>query len=297
VPQSPPDTQPVVQHKEPPKKVVVLRARPPVVILISEEIPAYRQVADGVANGVGKRATVVAVGADEVARKKLIALLRKPEYQQFVAIGLDAAKVAKEMASDEDEVIFCQIFNYKDHNLLGPRAKGVAALPSSAELFAAWVRIAPNLKVVGVITGPGIEEVIAEAEVQAKRHGITLRHKVVNSDKELLFEYKQMAPTLQGLWLLPDNRVLSGRSIRELMTFSVRNSKQVAVFSDSLLRLGGLLSVTSSEDEIVAKVLRRLDEAYRANGVPGPDLMMLDQARLEINTIAAKRYSAAQPTN
>jgi hypothetical protein len=107
----------------------------------------------------------------------------------------------------------------------------------------------------------------------------------------MLFEYKQMAPLLQGLWLLPDNRVLSGRIIKEVMSFSVRNSKQVAVFNDDILRLGGFLSVTSRPEEIAAKVAQRLDEAYRGKGVPGPDLLLLQEGDIQVNAIVAKRYN------
>jgi ABC-type uncharacterized transport system substrate-binding protein len=152
--------------------------------------------------------------------------------------------------------------------------------------------MSPTVKEVGVITGSGLETVIAAARREAAARGIALRHQVVGNDKELLFSYKQMAASVQGLWLLPDNRVLSGRIIKEVMAFSVRNSKQVAVFSDDLLALGGLLSITSRSEEIAAKVVQRLQEAYRGKGVPGPDLLLLEEGDIKINAIVAKRYTS-----
>ncbi len=281
----PPRPQPKKLKKSPPPPP------PPVVVLVSEAIPAYQQVAAELEKRLSKRATVVYLSAEVKGRKQLSALLKKPEYQQFVAIGLAAAKEARLLAGGEDELIFCQVFNYQGHNLVGPRAKGVGALPGTVAMFSTWSKMSPALKSVGVITGPGLDEMIAAATNEAAKHGIQLQHKVVNTDKELLFEYKQMAPSIQGLWLLPDNRVLSGRTIKELMSFSVRNAKQVVVFSNAILRLGGLLSVTARSDEIAAKVIERLQDAYKGKGVPGPDLVQLEDGVIQINRVAAKRYN------
>lgn len=284
----------VVQEKPEPKpkpQVKKERPLPPVLILVSEAIPAYQQVADELKRLFPRRSTILYLSKDARERKQLANLLKKPEYQQFVAIGLAAAREARGLAGKEDELVFCQVFNYQGHKLVDPASKGVGALPGTAELFATWSGMSPSLKSVGVITGSGLEKVVARATVEAAHHGIELRHRVVSTDKELLFAYKQMAPTVQGLWLLPDNRVLSGRTIRELMTFSVRNAKQVVVFSEALLRLGGLISITAQPEEIAGKVARRLKAASRVKGVPGPDLLLLEGGEIKVNTVAAKRYN------
>lgn len=286
---------PVVKLEKPkPQPVIAVkkqRPKPAVVVLISESIPAYQQVADELEKRIAERPTVINLDNTNMGRKQLIRQLNSKEYQQFVAIGLEAAKLAKALAGKEDELIFCQVFNYQKYNLVGPRAKGVGALPGTAEMFAKWSEMSPSLKRVGVISGPGLETVIASARKEAARHGIELQHRVVETDKELLFEYKQLAPALQGLWVLPDNRVLSGRTIKELMSFSVRNGKQVAVFSEGILRLGGVLSITTRPEEIAAKVEQRLQAAYKANGVPGPELLLLEQGEIQVNSVAAKRYN------
>jgi hypothetical protein len=274
-----------------PKKVHTPPPLPPVVILVSEPIPAYQQVAEELEKLLPRRSTIVYLSPEAKARTQLSPHLKNPEYQQFVAIGLSAATEAKALTGSEDELIFCQVFNYQEYDLVGPRAKGVGSLPGTAAMFSTWSKMSPALKSVGVVTGPGLEEVIAAASSEASSYGIQLHHRVVNTDKEMLFEYKQMAPLLQGLWLLPDNRVLSGRIIKEVMSFSVRNSKQVAVFNDDILRLGGLLSVTTRPEEIAAKVVQRLQEASKGKGVPGPDLLLLQEGDIQVNAIVAKRYN------
>ena len=294
-PPPPVKAAPVVKQEKPkPRPVKAVkkpRPKPPVVVLLSESIPAYQQVANELEKRLTERSTVINLDTSSMGRKRLIKQLNRKDYQQFVAIGLEAAKLAKMLAGKEDELIFCQVFNYQKYNMVGPRAKGVSALPGTAEMFARWSEMSPSLKRVGVITGPGLETVFASASKEAAKHGIELQHRVVATDKELLFEYKQLAPALQGLWMLPDNRVLSGRTIKEVMSFSVRNGKQVAVFSDAILRLGGVLSITTRPEEIAAKVEQRLQAAYKGKGVPGPELLLLEQGDIKVNSVAAKRYN------
>lgn len=290
--ESPP---PVVAPKPQAAPAVKAKPLPPVTILVSEAIPAYQQVADELMRRLSKRAQVITLDKEERSSAERIGALRRDEYQQFVAIGIDAAQQVKQLAGAEDEVIFCQIFNYQDYDLVGPRSKGVAAWPGTAVLFSRWSKMSPGLKRVGVFTAPGLEVIIEAATREARKYGITLVHRVVDSDKELLFQYKQLAPSLQGLWLLPDNRVLSGRTIKELMSFSIRNRLQVAVFSEVLLRLGGLISITTSEKEIAEKVVGRLQAALNSDGVPGADLMLLQQGIVTVNPVIAKRYNLNYP--
>ncbi len=46
--------------------------------------------------------------------------------------------------------------------------------------------------------------------------------------------------------MVPDNRVLSLNVIRDIMAHSVKEGKDVAVFTQELLSLGGLISAETS---------------------------------------------------
>lgn len=296
VSEPPPAPAPPTVKRQPAPPVPVVKkqkeepAAPEVVILISEAIPPYTKVAKELLQQLPQEPTVLYLNHGGQVDEELNDILKQSKYQQIVAVGLKAAMEAKRLAGMEDEVIFCQVFNYQDYRLTGPRSKGVGAVPGTRSLFASWRKMSPELKQVVVITGSGMEEVVMSAEAVAAEHGVVLRHQVVNNDKELLFEYKRMAPQIQGLWLLPDNRVLSGNAIRELLMFSVRNGKQVAVFSDELLRLGGLLSVSARPSEIAEKVIQRLQGARGEAGVPGPELLLLEDGDIQVNHIVARRF-------
>lgn len=277
----------------PPAPVVKRQPLPEVVILVSENTPAYTKVANLLARQLGKRGSIRYLTPSQMENLRILDAYKNDEHKQFVSVGLSASVAAKSLVNSQ--VVFCQVFNYQEYALFSPKHKGVSMIPSMSRTFAAWRAIAPATTDVGVITGPGLEDMMKVAAAVAKRHGITLHYSVVNSDKEYLFAYKQMADQVQGYWLLPDNRVLSGNALREVMTFSVRNSKQVVVFSNELLNLGGLISVTSDYRNIAQQVLDRLEAAQDKENIPGPDIGYLDRAVLKINPVMAQRFGLEIP--
>lgn len=264
-----------------------------VTILVSEDIPAYSEVANALARQLGKRSTVQYLSGRQLDDLKMVMAYNNDDHRQIVSIGLNASVSAKRLTNRQ--VVFCQVFNYQDYALLSARHKGVSMMPSLRKTFVTWRALAPKISDVGVISGPGFDDLIQAAKAEAKNHGINLHHVVVNSDKEYLYAHKQMAGKVQGYWLLPDNRVLSGLVLRDVMTFSVRNSKQVAVFNDELLKLGGLFSATANSQDIALQVQERLEQAQYNDTLPGPDIVYPDKLNLRINAVMAQRLNLAIP--
>jgi ABC-type uncharacterized transport system substrate-binding protein len=264
-----------------------------VVILVSEDTPAYTNVAKALARHLGQHGNIRFLSENLHENIKMVAAYKNDEKTQFVSIGLAASVAAKTLANRQ--VVFCQVFNYKDYDLFTARHKGVSMMPSMSKIFGTWRALAPDTTDIGVISGPGFEDMMQVAKSAAKNHGITLHHEVVTSDKEYQFAYKQMANNVQGYLLLPDNRVLSGNVLHDVMTFSVRNSKQVAVFSEELLSLGGLFSVTSDPQNVAQQVLERLEQSLGKDDIPGPDIVYLDKLILHINPVMAQRLNLEIP--
>ena len=207
-----------------------------------------------------------------------------------VAIGLPAARVARNLSGKH--VVFCQVFNYEDTKLVTPKMKGVAATPPVDDLFRTWKQLSPKLKRVGVITGGNLRDLMEEAQAAAKKHGLKLIHVQARSDKETLFAFKRLSPKIDGLWMVPDNRVLSSSVIRDIMAYSVRQGEQVAVFSDQLLALGGLLSAESSSADIAEQVLQRIEHIHEDSGMA---VRGLTNTTIRINAVMAKRLNLGIP--
>jgi len=80
----------------------------------------------------------------------------------------------------------------------------------------------------------------------------------------MLRAYKQMAPKVQGFWAVADNRILSRESVRDLLSFSAKQGKQVLVFTPELLGSGALLSAASDPADVAGRVLSIIGSTNRA---------------------------------
>ena len=265
---------------------------PGIAIILSDNSPAFVGVQREIGKKFLQRVEVYTL-ADEstyTATQKKIESSNEPVV---VAIGLPAARLARGLAGKK--VIFCQVFNYEDAELVTPWMKGVSATAPVREQFRVWKALYPKLSRVGIITGKNLQGLMKEAQAAARENQIRLDHVEVMSDKETLYAYKQLSPKMQGLWLVPDNRVLSRDVIRDIMAYSVKEGKQVAVFGRELLGLGGLISAETSYADIAEQVLARVRQAQEVSGVPGAPVIPLTRAVVKINTVMAKRLNLKIP--
>ena len=94
---------------------------------------------------------------------------------------------------------------------------------------------------IGVIIGEGHDDLIEDARRAAEKHEIELRVQVTHSDQETLYFFRRMVRDIDGFWLFPDNRILSGRVLQEMLADANRQQVPVTVPSDSMLQLGATL--------------------------------------------------------
>lgn len=264
---------------------------PGLIVLLSDGTPAFAGVQREITKKYPRKFATYTLGDESTypaLRKKI-----ESANDVVVAVGLPAAQLARGLSGKK--VIFCQVFNYEEAELVAPLVKGVSATPPVREQFRVWKMLSPGLKKVGVITGKNLRGFIDEARAAAAENRIKLIRVEVRSDKETLYAYKQLAPKIQGLWLVPDNRVLSHEVIRDIMSYSVKQGKQIAVFSHELLGLGGLVSAESSYADIAEQVLVRIKQAQEYVGVPGAPVAALTKADTRINAVMASRLNLTLP--
>jgi ABC-type uncharacterized transport system substrate-binding protein len=281
---------PAPQVKPEPMPVQLL---PGVSILVSRDIPAYTRVASELSKHLTKRSKVYNLDGDAEAVEKALRETQWSDREQVVAIGLAAARAAREFLAKQ--VIFCQVFNYTDYDLITPWMKGVSMLPRFSDQLRVWKDLDPKLRRVALLTGANQQHLVRAAADAARDHGMEVVYREVHSDKETLYSFKRLAPEVQGLWLLPDNRVLSAGVIRALMSYAVRQRKEVLVFSPTLLKIGGLISIEGTESDVAAQVLARLQQSYGQKEIPGPDVVPLTSMQLQINARVAKQLGLALP--
>ena len=198
-----------------------------------------------------------------------------------VAIGLRAAQSS--VAMSDKPVVFSQVFNYHDHELLTDSSRGIAALPPLDAQVAAWKKIDPTVARVGVIIGEGHEELIEEARAAAERFDIELRVQVTRSDQETLYYFRRMIRDIDGFWLFPDNRILSGRVLRDMLADAKRQQVPVTVPSESMLELGATVSITTVAADIARTIVRVIREIQGGNLDSIPPITQLSEIRVATN--------------
>ncbi len=257
-PELPAEPAPVVT----PEPVIVKPAIPlsQVAIVLSSRHPAY----ENIALELGEHLENFTVFDLSDKSQSPVAAFRKiddSETRAVVAVGLRAAISATSMSTVP--VVFCQVFNIQQNNLLSDNSRGISSLPPLDLQIAAWKKIDPSLKSIGAIIGPGHEDLIAEAELAAASHGIELHIRAANSDRETLYLFTRLVSDIDGFWLFPDNRILSGPVLKEMLSYASRHRVQISVFNESLLAMGATLS-SSTVDANIAATIR-----YTLKFVPG----------------------------
>lgn len=265
------------------------------VILQSSRSPAFAGVTQAIAEKLKGSVTVLSLKGSTNAEAEVARQLQANRDRVVVAVGLAAALAARKLRGTK--VIFCQVFNYEEFDLLTPWMKGVSATPPVSQQFQVWKQLDPNLKRVGVITGSGLHDLVAEARVAAAANGIEIKHAEVRYDLETLYAFRQLSPDIQALWLLPDNRVLSRNTLRDILSYSRQHGKQVVVFSAQLLSLGGMMTFESVHGDIADQVIARSKHALQTNGpdIPGPSMRPLTQLDIKINPLAVKQLGLPFP--
>jgi len=265
-----------------------------VAIILSNEISAYVSIANELGKQIGEgNYSIHNMKGRQDQTARVLNEVRLANTDQVVAIGLLAAKTGQQLG--DTPMVFCQTFNYNDYNLVSKSSKGVSLLPPFDLQLDAWRELSPGLDKVGVITGPNQRQLIKQIRSDADKANIEILNRTVYSDKEALVEFKRLMPSIQGLMLLPDNRVLSPDVLREIMSYSAKYRTQVVVYSPRLLQLGALMSLSSTESDIAASVVKRLGQIRRNGSIAGPDIAPLSEVQLRINPSVAKHLNLTVP--
>ncbi len=251
---------------------------PGVAIILTNSQPAYADVAVELAERL-ESYEVFDLGNDSEPPVSVLRRVNDSNSSVVVAIGLRAARSSVAMA--DKPVIFSQVFNHQEHALLTENSRGVAAIAPLDAQLAAWKKIDPTVVRIGVIIGEGHEDLIEEARQAADRHGVDLRVRVTSSDQETLYFFRRMIRDIDGFWLFPDNRILSGRVLQEMLSDAKRQQVPVTVPSESMLELGATLSISTVAADIARTIVRVIREVQSGNFSELPPITQLSEIRVQ----------------
>ena len=279
---------PPVPEAEPPP--VIVAPLPSVAIVLANRAPAYERVVEELSRHF-ERYYVYDLTDKSQPASTAFRLINDSDTAAVIAIGMQAARTA--VALSGPPVIFGQVFNYQDFGLITESSRGVAAIAPFDAQLAAWRNVEPEVSRIGVILGEGHEDLIAEARAAAAAHSVQLTVRVTQSDQETLYLFKRMAPDIDGFWLLPDNRVLSARVIREILDDARHRGITAVVPAESMLSLGAAISITTEPADIAARIASIVREIEAGRFADVPAMTPLSELRITTND-AVLRNRVAQ---
>ena len=133
------------------------------------------------------------------------------------------------------------------------------------------------------------------AQLAAESANVTIRYATSDSDRETLYQFKRLAPQIDGLWLIPDDKILSPTMLRELLSYAASHGVRVCVFSDALLPLGALMSASPTTGDVARTVRRVLESMIVGDTKSVPALTPLTELAIRINEQVAGRFGLVPP--
>ncbi len=268
-----PAPEPAVQVPTPP-------SLPPIAIVLTSSQPAYLDVAIELAAYFEDHA-VYDLSGESLPPVAVLRSVNDTNATAVVAIGLRAAQSS--VAMSKVPVVFSQVFNHQDYDLLNELSRGVAALAPLDAQLAAWRKIDPTITRIGLIIGEGHDELVADAELAAARHGMELHIRVAHSDQETLYFFRRMIRDIEGFWLFPDNRILSARVLSQMLELANRQQVPVVVPNEAMLNMGAAVSMSAVAADIAATIARVLQRIQAGEIDKVPPMTPLSEVRVEIN--------------
>lgn len=275
--------------------LVAHAAHADIILLLSDDKPSVTGVAKAISAAYGEKIETYHMGGSRRQENDIVQAVHNSNVRQVVAVGLLAAQLARQRLQSK-QVVFCQVLNFEEFDLITSSMKGVSGIPSLSAQFAAWKLLDPGLRRIGVITGRQASYMVQEAETAARRNGLEIVHVEVSSDRAVPLAAQELdEKRIHGLWLAPDSSILSHRAILDLMSYSVKNNLQVLAFSPALLKEGALLSATPDFAEIARVVLDRLRKAGDSSTLAGDAITPLATVKIIVNASAASRFGLTIP--
>jgi ABC-type uncharacterized transport system substrate-binding protein len=281
----------------PPPVTPAPRPKPPpaprdVVVLFQEGTDGYREVATEIVEQLPAaryRAALVPLHVPD--SPDLLAPLVALKPALAVAVGREAVDFAREHLG-ATPLVFCQVFNYQDLLGTGRPIWGVQPLPPVALQLRAWSSVDPSRKRIGLIVSDAQAALVAEARA-AVGDAVEIKSEVSSSDRETLYLFKRLAPQLDGLLLVPDNRILSPPVLRELLSYAVSHGVGVLVPNDALLSWGALVSASSTPADVARNVHAVVDRVSSGATSKLPAMTPLTEVKLRMNAGVARALGVA----
>ncbi|WP_420266178.1 ABC transporter substrate-binding protein [Candidatus Magnetominusculus dajiuhuensis] len=215
--------------------------------------------------------------------------IKRSRPGMVVAVGQEALTTA--LAFRDIPVLYMMVLNPSAIIQGHDNVFGVSMEIPAARQIASFVDVFPWVKRLGVIYNPANKDVfMKDAAQSAKRRGVVLVEKKVQSPKEVPSVLQSIRDKIDALWILPDVTVVTPENTEFIMLYSIESNIPVITFTDRHVALGAVMSLNIDPYEIGRQAG---DIITSGSGHIKKQIYEASIARVSINQITALKMAIA----
>ncbi|MBI5638541.1 MAG: hypothetical protein HZA03_11275 [Nitrospinae bacterium] len=239
-----------------------------IAILVSQDIPPYKQAVSSFAAGVG-RVTISThdMNGDVADGRHYLEGAANGGARLIVAVGAKAMAAAADFA---ERLPVLTLMAPEPAKILGYGSLGfgITLSPNPADQFALLHELLPEAKTIGVIYGSGIlSDELTDGLTAARaryRHRYRVVEEKVSSPDGAPGAFRRAVEASDAIWLVFDETVVTEQSIEYLFALALEKRIPVIGFSKKTVQKGALFTAFSDYGDIGAQAAMLAKKALAA---------------------------------
>lgn len=263
----------------------VALARDAVVVLRSDDLPAYDAPIEAFSQAVGHPVEVIGLRGDRAVAHRVVTELSADPPPAVLALGSKAAWIAARQLPATVPVVWAMVRDPERYDLDGLNLTGVRMQIPPAMALAQFQLFAPEAKKLGILLSvSNSDPSVAEAIQAAREAGYTVIARRVTSSRDVRRQLATLAREMDAIWLLPDPLVITPDHFHLVRALANRARVPILAYSETLVEAGAFMCVAPDR----AAIGRLAADQVRAVLEPGATPATLEplvptQARVVLN--------------
>jgi putative ABC transport system substrate-binding protein len=228
-----------------------------IAVITSQDTPPYQEVETGFLEFLKKEGVVAdfehyGLAGNAGKAFEVIRDIKKQPPHLILTVGTLATQTALREA--DDIPVVASLVGNLDELRKSKNATGVVLDFSVVTQFEWMHKIVPEIKIIGVLYNPKENQTKIDAAVQAaKKEGLILLPKEVETPRALPDALESLARSVDLLWGINDQLVLSPQTAEAILLFSFRSGVPFAGLSSSWVRAGALYALDRDYKDLGAQ--------------------------------------------
>jgi putative ABC transport system substrate-binding protein len=215
-----------------------------IAVLKSNDLEPFNQALAGFVASCDSHITEYDLQGSERRKRVILRRIVADKPRLVIAIGPLAAQVVKEEVRDVPVVFFMVPHPHK-YSLKGDNIVGISLDIPLETQFTTYKSLVPGLKTIGVIYDPEkTGELIAESRGVAEKLGLKLLASAVSSQKGVPAALRSMLGSIEALWMVPDETVVTPEAFEFLLLAAFENHLPFLAASDIFVEVGAFASLS-----------------------------------------------------